>query len=142
MILFLVVEIAKLCIKFELPFVIENPETSFMWEHPLILELTLAPIFAVTIDQCGYGMRWKKPTRLLTNVEALKTLESRCQGTNCRCSFTKQPHITLRGRVPVGQPDFELEAGQNWTKVACPYPKELSGTALPQMTFNPERQNA
>ena len=65
-------------------------------------------IYVVDLVYCAYGMPWKKPTRLITNVSSLRTLGRACSGDH--------EHQELRGHAP---------DGRLWTRVACAYPPQL-----------------
>lgn len=53
-----------------LPFAYENPDTSDMWELPMVKEaLRRNPTWRVVrVDQCAYGRKSQKPTKILTNL--------------------------------------------------------------------------
>ena len=75
-------------------FSIENPKGSYAWGYAPLSHL-LAVGFYVDFDQCMYGLvpphlvkdnptnlRIKKPTRILTNMTSLRTLERTCDKTH------------------------------------------------------------
>eukprot|EP00959_Pyramimonas_sp_CCMP1952_P362733 7596015-Pyramimonas_sp.AAC.1 len=73
-------------------------------------------VFVIALDYCQYGTPWKKPTKILTSCEDLRSIARTCSGTTRSCSVTRQPHQVLRGDAP---------CGTKWTKLACPYPTSL-----------------
>ncbi len=58
---------------------IENPARSYMWSIEDYKKLSSSGIFVV-FDSCVHGRSRKKPTGLLTTLEALVALEGSCQG--------------------------------------------------------------
>jgi len=80
---------------------IENPGNSLLWRFPEVSALA-AEGFYVTYDACAYGAgipgegKFRKRTKLLTNLHALRGLERRCSCTT--------PHVELKGktRLPTG----------------------------------------
>ena len=58
---------------------IENPANSYMWSIRDYKKLSWDAIFVV-FDSCVHGGSRKKPTGLLTTLEALVALEGSCQG--------------------------------------------------------------
>ena len=73
---------------------IENPRSSLLWCFPGISELGG---FTIDLDACAFGAKFpekgptKKPTRIFTNLPALRSLGRRCPGTHL--------HTQLNGRV-------------------------------------------
>ena len=105
----------KLCVKHHTPLFMENPMTSRVWWHELILQFTDAVIHRV--DYCQYGTAWRKATRILEHgSRVLHTVCRCCKMTNSRCSATHKRHFVLVGKD---------SSGTNWTRRACPYPKEM-----------------
>eukprot|EP00974_Lingulodinium_polyedra_P085499 8281428-Lingulodinium_polyedra.AAC.1 len=48
----------------------------------------------VFFDQCGYGTKWRKRTRLQGwHTGSLDHLRRLCQGRRGQCSFTQCPHV-------------------------------------------------
>jgi hypothetical protein len=79
---------------------VENPGTSLLWRFPEIVSLACNG-FYVRFDACAYGAqiagegRFRKRTRLLTNMGKLRLLERRC---NCA-----EPHVILAGQTKTKQ---------------------------------------
>ena len=109
--------ILRLCISNKVPFIVENPLTSMLWDMAEMHTFILAhnPSF-VSLDYCAYGEPWKKPTKLMYSGIDLSSLGKRCQSCNHVCSFTHKRHVPLRG---------VNEDGIFWTLIAQPYPWSL-----------------
>ena len=97
---------------------IENPATSYLWQHPSIAGLLrLQNVVLVTLHYCQFGERWKKPTSLMVaNAPAMHAVALTCESSRGICSATGCHHIQLRGRDPTGT---------FWTLRAQPYPTKL-----------------
>ena len=111
------------CYAREIPVMWENPWCSLQWETPIAKKFAALPhVEDVRLDMCGYGARWKKPTRLrcmhLVRPDRLqKICSGRVLGGVRCCQFSLKPHIVLRGRD---------ERGANRTAVAAAYPMPLA----------------
>ena len=116
-------EFFELCWALDVPFVWENPLTSFMWDHRLARRIArLEGVSDLTLHACAFGARWYKPTRLrvfgLRHPERLaKTCKRTVQDGKWLCQHTGQAHVILQGRD---------ENGVNWTARAAAYPKKLA----------------
>ena len=102
--------------RFKLPWCVENPHSSKLWQLPPFQELmSRAHVEDAVIDFCQYGSRWRKRTRLLFgNLDStdIRRFEHRmCQGRGF-CSRTGLPHQQLTGAGP-------------GTLLAQPYPAGL-----------------
>ncbi len=115
MIALIIQEAIQLCI----PIVIENPNTSFLWSAPVLVALAQAPCFrSHQVDQCAYGTRWRKRTRLWSwHCSDAISLRPCCTG-QAVCSFSNKKHIVLTGRDSV--------SGRLWTSLACAYPMPMA----------------
>ena len=90
------ISICYACLAAGIGFSLENPRTSMIWELPEMMKpMAMAEVFMIELVYCAYGARWLKPTRILTNVQALRALE-------CRCS-RDHVHQELRGRDHQGR---------------------------------------
>ena len=111
----------SICRRHGVPFIWENPRTSFMWLCPRVRATERwAGVEDVFLDQCQYGSKWKKSTTLRCfNVADPQRLHRRCQRPRGSplCSATGRPHFVLEGRDP---------HGVHWTSRAAAYPTELS----------------
>ena len=108
--------------KDRVPWVIEHPRSSRAWYLPFFRQLVKRKhIIVCDMDQCQYGTRWRKSTRLIcSRIDACSAprLQSKChKDSKGNCSKTHKPHIQLRGTHPSGVP---------WTSVAASYPKQMA----------------
>ena len=116
-------KVAELCLITGTPRLMENPLTSWMWSAPAVKRLMSHPVAGVSdTHQCQYGVRWKKPARLLhlfISPLLRPALEKRCLGRGI-CSRTNRPHIVLTGK--------DQNSGCFWTALATSYPKTFADT--------------
>ncbi|CAE7223759.1 SLC24A2 [Symbiodinium sp. CCMP2592] len=70
------------------PFSVENPLHSYLWQLPRWAEL-LAKHSFVTFDSCRHGSQRKKATALLTNSELLHCLSGPCPGCSSHLPWGK-----------------------------------------------------
>ncbi len=83
-------------------YILEQPRTATSWKEPKMIELVESEgSFTVDLDQCCFQLRdpvskklYKKPTRLVTNVEGVRKLGRKCNG--------KHEHEKIEGKVKVG----------------------------------------
>ena len=98
-----------ICLEHNIQYWVENPDTSFIWDHPGFASL---PKFALEnhfrTDFCRYSAPWRKRTKFLTSGRLRKT-KKLCLGGHI--------HTVLRGR--------SSKHKMSWTKVAEPYPRQL-----------------
>lgn len=102
-------ELVQRCLQLQIPFWVENPWLSFLWDQPewqALLQRDDVSFFLA--DYCRFGTPWRKRTRFLTNTEA------RGQQLLCQC---QAPHLHLKG--------YSAEHKTVWTKVAEAYPTSL-----------------
>ncbi|CAE7194532.1 SLC24A2 [Symbiodinium sp. CCMP2592] len=71
------------------PFSVENPLHSYLWQLPKWAELVSKHSF-VTFDSCLHGSQRKKATALLTNSELLHCLSGPCPGCSSHLPWGKQ----------------------------------------------------
>ena len=117
-IVYRVVELVQLCKDCRVDWVIENPESSLIWQtKPMKTVLSWSTFFS--LDFCQYGERWRKRTSFATSIASLATLSRLCtsSGRYPLCSRTQKRHIQLSGIDP--------KTKQFRTMLACPYPKQL-----------------
>lgn len=79
-------EVAQRALKEGIPFCIENPWRSYMWslpymKHLLETEGVMDTIFSMCMH-ADEGVKRDKKARLVHNVEAMKELEARCDGSH------------------------------------------------------------
>ena len=119
-------ELMKLCEVSNVPFYLENPQSSKLWMHPIIKKwVRHKSSHLVTFEYCQYGTEWKKPTSILSfgNSDFHTGKSVRCKTTWCDgksiCSKSGKPHTTLSGFIN------GASKGQYRTNAACPYPSEF-----------------
>ena len=96
-------KILQLCNQHSIPFVLENPLSSFAWSMPPLLQfMHESESMICDLDFCMYGEQWKKPTRLLYKYLGISCLSRRCISNNNTCERTSRPHIPLQGRDAEG----------------------------------------
>jgi hypothetical protein len=100
----------KMCAKYGIYTVIENPMRSKLWVYPPIVDaLSTIDAQSVQTDFCGFGMPWNKATLLKGNLPNLRSLERKCcPWTICR--FTQKLHTPLNVRKPGGVRPKDAEA--------------------------------
>ena len=111
--------VMKECIQCGIPFVLENPATSWAWATPALTRLRACPAVSTTsLCQCQYGTAHRKATRLLLGPKLCGEpyLAAMCHGRRGQCSITGKPHDILTG----------FSAGGQWkTFAAKEYPAQL-----------------
>ena len=109
-----VMRILHTCTEFGVPYVVEHPLTSLLWEMPPLQRFCIShsPHF-VDLDYCAYGENWRKPTKLMYQGLDLQSLGRRCSGHQHLCSFSKRRRVPLQG---------VNEHGVVWTPFAQPCP--------------------
>lgn len=111
--LFNSVRILAACQKSQVPWTLENPMTSRVWETKCIQRLAKHAV-CHKADFCQYGCPWQKATYFLASKGLHLNLKN-CSGRGV-CSRTQKPHTLLQGTN---------SAGTFTTKVAEPYPFSL-----------------
>ena len=111
--------IVRWCLRYEVPFLLESPRTSWMFKVAELQDLVRpGAAFFVDCDQCMYGRPWRKSTRFLAgNLEdvGVGRIEEKCGGRGL-CRRTTRPHWVLQGRSA---------ERHNWTRIAQTYPPRL-----------------
>ena len=87
------VQVCELCAKVGIPWSIENPKTSKIWNGPLLRLHSIPGAAEVFYDSCMYGSQFKKPTKLLTTFSSLSLLARQCDG--------RHEHVLAQGSVKV-----------------------------------------
>ena len=86
-----------------IPFSIEQPRTSYMWQDRRLQQaLTLYGVYYADIDMCAFKTRYRKATRIaLCFVQDPGILgderRCRCHGRHGVCSFSHKQHVWLEG---------------------------------------------
>ena len=109
--------LAKICLRCGVPFALENPATSIVWQTPEVKWLLARPgVEYVTVDFCFWKTPWRKRTGIIfgncDSADLLSLSRCKCSGVGVRL-FTKKKHIQLTGSDNHGVP---------LTKRAEPYP--------------------
>ena len=116
------IQIIKWLEQEKVPWIMEHPLSSRAWYIPFFNTLLRKDhVVALDLDQCQYGVPWRKSTRLIcSRIDpcSFERLNKRCRKDEFgRCGRTHKFHIQLRGTHPSGVP---------WTSIASPYPKCLA----------------
>ena len=92
------IRIMQICCKYKIPYALENPASSMVWEMPALLHFRRMynPGF-LTLDFCQYGELWRKPTSILYQFIDFSSLAKQCTPSKGRCCRTNRPHIRLTG---------------------------------------------
>ena len=80
--------LADECEKYNVLFIVENPENSLMWSTSFFKKLMHKFIFSV-VDTCEYGSEYKKGTGFLSNFLP-KRLQTRCSGGHVHKKWSVQ----------------------------------------------------
>jgi hypothetical protein len=108
-------EFIHCCTRHHVPVILENPVASMLWLAPPIRSQLNAPSCqVVSVDQCQFGARWRKRTRLASWHCPIVQLQRLCSGRKGVCNRTDKPHIVLSGT--------SKERGVLWTALAQTYP--------------------
>ena len=86
--------VVRVAVSLGVPFWLENPEGSWFWKQPEVVELvgSCHGLGFWVFDCCRFGCKWRRRTRVLTST-GLKGSKLLCSG----CA----DHLVLRGRVAV-----------------------------------------
>ena len=112
--------VVRLCLRFSVPCLLENPVGSRLFQAPRMTRLIKHDhCQRFVLDMCAFGARWRKRTCILAwcSPGAKSSLNSRCTGHAGKCSFSGDYHVVLAGAGP---------HGKLWTSVAQEYPKGLA----------------
>jgi hypothetical protein len=98
--------ICRMLLNAGVPFIVENPALSFIWQQPGFRRLLSdSRVEFVTADQCLFGSRWRKRTGFLCgNIpsEDLQKLTCKCSSRGGKCDRTDERHVHLIGGAPGG----------------------------------------
>ena len=108
------VSILKLCRRYQIPAVLENPDSARTWDYPPIANIG-SGFRTFKTDYCRFGKPWRKRIRFLSCCIGLSHASRMCRGKVC--SRTGLPHLSLEGKD---------SNGHFYTSLAEPYPKDLS----------------
>jgi len=113
--------VIRLCRKFCIPVVLENPATSMLFRAPPICKQVSKGV-KVNFDMCQFGTPWRKRTGLAGwKVENLSALALLCSGKSGLCKVSGKPHIVLAGH--------SREHKCLWTHMAQEYPPRFARAA-------------
>jgi len=85
-------KVLELCEQYKVPYVLENPLTSFAWSMPPLVQFQQHHQSQFCdLDFCMFGEPWKKPTRLMLVPNGHIFLER----PRCRWSFLDIESATL-----------------------------------------------
>ncbi|CAE7204167.1 unnamed protein product [Symbiodinium sp. CCMP2592] len=108
--------VVRECLAAGVHFIIENPQTSRLWEFGPIRDIFLNKhVCFFTFHTCAWGTPYKKPTSMLTDLHSLSSLARRCPGGHV--------HERLKGSV-MSIVDGKLQSC-NRTIAAGAYPESL-----------------
>ena len=144
-------DFAVACILNAVPFAIENPEKSLMWEAVQVRHVAaLSNVKRTRYDFCQFGEAYHKATRILSwGYQAIGERARTCSGRGGLCSRTGAAHELLTGVVECPpefehllgspRPDEEGKPRMIWkTKLAEPYPHEFCDEMASQMIAHPK----
>ena len=110
-------DMCRVCHRLGIYWSIENPASSRIWEFDPIFNLAmLRGVYRVCFHMCAYGSKHKKPTAILTNMQALLSLARNCTKDH--------EHVVLRGQIKV----FDASGNSRYkgaASVAGAYPDAL-----------------
>ena len=94
-----VICLVRILIQLHIPFAIENPRSSYLWETPSIKNLIARrDVICIDCHQCQFGCAWMKPTKfLLSEGMAGPHLSKTCVQVKGKCSRTHDKHFVLSG---------------------------------------------
>jgi hypothetical protein len=99
-------ELVGICNRLNIPYWLENPDSSFLWLLPVFLNAGIGwPERSYRVDFCRFKTPWRKRTRVATSTSL-----AGC----CELCLRDHEHLVLRGRSA-----FHRMA---WTRVAQVYP--------------------
>ena len=108
--------VVRLCSSMGIPWSMENPKSSRIWHfEPVATLFALPGAFAADLDMCAFGSVYKKPTRILTDVQNLSKL--------CQCCPRNHKHVLACGFKAVKSPQGTKYI--NHTAIAGEYPLQL-----------------
>lgn len=108
-------EVIKKCIAKGIPYALENPRTSKLFNFSYLVQaVSCGPFHFVDWEMCQYGEKYKKSTRMVTSVDWLHPISRRChhrshevrlQGKVKSCNSAGRPvyvnRTTLAGAYPI-----------------------------------------
>jgi len=107
-------KIVRLCLRLHVPFVVENPQTSMIWNTPEFASIRQHESVSFDVlHQCAYGALWRKATGMLSGFLDQRDrcrISQRCHGGRGGwCSHQHKKHIQIVGsakyRASAAYPD-------------------------------------
>ena len=112
------IRILSLCEKYNIPYALENPLSSYAWSMPPMKRfIQRFNPFQIQLDFCQFGEAWQKPTQILGNFWNPSDLQRTCHPQNGVCSASFRPHVRLTGTDA---------SGTFMTLKAQPYPFKMT----------------
>jgi len=114
-----------------LPWIFEHPHASYCFKNEEWLRILRRPhVHERVLDQCRYGAKWRKRTRMICgncDEYTSERLSLRCTGKRGFCSHNGRKHLRLEGVSP---------QGVAWTSIAQAYPPRLCHAVAAVLTDN------
>ena len=88
------IKLARHCLKYDVPLIIEDPATSRLWVVPAMQQLISIATTSVNFVHCAHGARWMKPTRLVAWNPDISSLQS--EGI---CEYSGSRHEILSRKL-------------------------------------------
>jgi hypothetical protein len=114
--------IMRACIRASVPFVLDQPVTSYVFDTTQMLELIGHDrILTTECHFCAFGARWRKRSLLVScnvDFQDLQRLSRTCPRSDF-CIYSGCKHFALQGKTP---------HGKYWSSVAHRKPKLLSAS--------------
>ena len=109
--------VIRACDKAGVPWMLENPKSSYIWLYPPLAAATRDARFS-SFDQCQYGSSWRKPTTVAMSVplEGGPFLQRTCCGQHGLCSRTGARHYVLSGSAGG---NFKTHAAREYARPLC-----------------------
>ena len=121
--LFFVAKLIRLCLRYNVMVVVENPSSSRLWTAPEMASLLLRAESDSMVGYCAFGTEWRKRTRLMSGCRPLERLPPLCSGKKGFCSFSGCKHVMLEG----------FTGGEFKTAAASAYPVKMCRLLAPQL---------
>ena len=92
------IKVAINCILMQIPFILENPYHSMMWDVPEMRRLASLPnVDTLRVDFCQFGELYHKKTKLIHYGIDLKGLARTCKAKHGICDRTGEKHELPKG---------------------------------------------
>jgi hypothetical protein len=131
--LHLVVKILKIAQLLHIPCILENPQSSLLWQTPAIKRfLQQSNVAFETCEFCMFGVPWRKSTSFLGIHVGLASLRPfRClHKPRGVCKRTLLPHVVLTGKDPDAPHQFMTYTAQAYPRKLCALLAEVFKNAV------------